>query len=92
MNNVISRWPQVAISLLLLMVAGCALTNKHVLRGTGDLGVIIERAVGKVLIVETTTQTRLAEVEGLGNLAHASLVYSRDERYAYIFGRQPKMV
>lgn len=88
MNNVIARWPGIATVLLLLMLAGCALTHQQALRGTGDLGVIIERAVGKVLIVETTTQTRIAEVEGLGNLAHASLVYSRDERYAYVFGRE----
>ena len=88
MNNVIPRWLRIATALLLAMVAGCALTNQQALRGTGDLGVIIERAVGKVLIVETTTQTRIAEVEGLGNLAHASLVYSRDERYAYVFGRE----
>lgn len=88
MNNVIPRWFRIATVLLLAMVAGCALTNQQALRGTGDLGIIIERAVGKVLIVETTTQTRIAEVEGLGNLAHASLVYSRDERYAYVFGRE----
>jgi protein NirF len=74
--------------LLLMMVAGCALTSQQALRGTGDLGVIIERAVGKVLIVETTSQSIITEVEGLGNLAHASLVYSRDERYAYVFGRE----
>ena len=88
MNNVIPRWLRIAAALLLVAVAGCAMASKQVLRGTGDLGVIIERAVGKVLIVETTTQTRITEVEGLGNLAHASLVYSRDERYAYVFGRE----
>ena len=26
-------------------------------------------------------------IEGLGDLSHASAVYSRDGRYAYIFGR-----
>jgi protein NirF len=56
-------------------------------RGTGDLGVIIERATGSVQVVETTTRTRLAHVSGLGDLSHASLVYSRDARYAYVFGR-----
>jgi protein NirF len=88
MNNVILRWPLSVLILLLLMVAGCALTGQQALRGTGDLGIIIERAVGKVLIVETTSQSIITEVEGLGNLAHASLVYSRDERYAYVFGRE----
>ncbi len=88
MNNVMPHWPRIGTALLLVVVAGCAMASKQVLRGTGDMGVIIERAVGKVLIVETTSQTRIAEVEGLGNLAHASLVYSRDERYAYVFGRE----
>ncbi|MFS8184921.1 cytochrome D1 domain-containing protein [Pseudovibrio denitrificans] len=57
------------------------------LRATGDLGLIIERATGTALIVESTDRTVLAQVEGLGNLSHASVVYSRDERYAYVFGR-----
>ena len=56
-------------------------------RGTGDLAAIIERASGSVLIVDTTARETLARVEGLGDLSHASAVYSRDERYAYIFGR-----
>jgi protein NirF len=56
-------------------------------RGTGDLGVIVERASGSVQIVETTGKTRLFRVTGLGDLSHASAVFSRDERYAYIFGR-----
>ncbi len=56
-------------------------------RGTGDLAVIIERASGSVLIVDTTARETLARVTGLGDLSHASAVYSRDERFAYIFGR-----
>jgi protein NirF len=77
------RWAAaLAVSLLL---AGCASTPA--LRGSGDLGVVIERASGSVLIVETTGHTRLARVTGLGDLSHASVVYSRDARYAYVFGR-----
>jgi protein NirF len=57
------------------------------LRGTGDLGVIVERASGSVLIVETTGRSQLARVEGLGDLSHASVTFSRDERYAFVFGR-----
>jgi len=56
-------------------------------RGSGDLGVVIERATGQLLIVEHTTDSRLAEVDGLGDLSHASVVFSRDERYAFVFGR-----
>jgi len=55
--------------------------------GTGDLGIVIERASGSVQVVETTTNTSLGRVEGLGDLSHASAVYSRDEQYAYVFGR-----
>ncbi len=57
------------------------------LRGTGDLGAVIERASGSLQIVDTTNKKSLGKVEGLGDLSHASIVYSRDERYAYVFGR-----
>ena len=67
---------------LVLLVSACVTP-----RGTGDLGVIIERAAGSVQVVETTTRTRLARIAGLGDLSHASLVYSRDARHAYVFGR-----
>ena len=56
-------------------------------RGTGDMGVVIERARGSIQIVETTHRSALGQVEGLGDLSHASVVYSRDARYAYVFGR-----
>lgn len=70
--------------LLLMFLQGCASTP---LRGTGDLGVVIERAAGSIQVVETTGRTRLGQITGLGDLSHASVNYSRDERYAYIFGR-----
>ncbi len=56
-------------------------------RGTGDLGLIIERASGSVLIVETTGRSVLGRIQGLGDLSHASAVFSRDERFAYVFAR-----
>ncbi|MDT8281804.1 MAG: cytochrome D1 domain-containing protein [Gammaproteobacteria bacterium] len=63
------------------------LSQNSVARGTGDLGIVIERADGSVQVIETTTNTSLGRIEGLGDLSHASAVYSRDEQYAYIFGR-----
>jgi protein NirF len=54
---------------------------------TGDLGLIIERARGSVLLVDQSDRAALARIEGLGDLSHASLVYSPDERFAYVFGR-----
>ena len=56
-------------------------------RGTGDLGLVVERALGSVKIVETTHRTALARVEGLGDLSHASAVFGRDGRHAFVFGR-----
>ncbi len=65
-----------------------AMSNAHAqVRGTGDLGIVIERASGSVQIIDTSARTALARVAGLGDLSHASLVYSRDARYAYVFGR-----
>ncbi len=57
------------------------------LRATGDLGIVIEREDGNALIINTTTHKRLAKIEKLGDLSHASVVFSRDQRYAYVFGR-----
>jgi protein NirF len=69
---------------LLSILSAC---SGPVLRGTGDLGVIIERASGSVQIVDTSKFVTIASVQGLGDLSHASLVYSRDGRFAYVFGR-----
>ncbi len=57
------------------------------LRGTGDLGIVIERADGSVCIVDTSARSILSCVDGLGDLSHASAVFSPDQRYAYVFGR-----
>ncbi|MCB1505453.1 MAG: protein nirF [Hyphomicrobiaceae bacterium] len=54
---------------------------------TGALGIIVERATGSLLIVDTIARTRIARVEGLGDLSHASAVFSRDARYVFVFGR-----
>lgn len=69
-----------------LALAACA-TQPPALRGTGDLGVVIERASGSVQIVDNTQRRSLARVTDLGDLSHAAAVYSRDERYAFVFGR-----
>ena len=49
-------------------------------RGTGDLGLFIERASSSVQIIETSGNTSIGRIEGLGDLSHASVVYSRDAR------------
>ncbi|MBC9070964.1 protein nirF [Thauera sp. CAU 1555] len=68
-----------------LLLAGCAATPP--LRGTGDLGLVIERSTGQVAVVSHTSRERLATVPGLGDLSHAHVTYSRDGRYGYVFGR-----
>ena len=56
-------------------------------RATGGLGVVVERATGSLLVVDRTTHAALGRVTGLGDLSHASVVFSPDERFAYVFGR-----
>ncbi|MAO14268.1 cytochrome D1 domain-containing protein [Marinobacter sp.] len=76
--------------LMLALLTGCqsvATTPADNLRGTGDLGLIIERATGSVLVIDHSEYEILGRVEGLGDLSHASVVYSRDARYGYVFGR-----
>ena len=72
------------IALAALGLASCSTPSP---RGTGDLGVVVERAAGRIMLVETTQRSALGRVEGLGDLSHASVVFSRDARYAYVFGR-----
>lgn len=77
-------------TLLLTALSGCSsveIPSQKDLRATGDLGVVIERATGQVQIVNHSNNTQLSEIDGLGDLSHASIVFSRDQRYAYVFGR-----
>lgn len=54
---------------------------------TGDLGLVVERTTGSLVLVDRSDHAALARITGLGDLSHASLVYSPDERFAYVFGR-----
>ncbi len=75
----------VLLAVAALFAAGCAATGA--LRGTGDLGLVIERGAGRITVIETSGRSVLGTVEGLGDLSHAAAVYSRDGRYAFVFGR-----
>ena len=82
------RTPVLSLALAALLLGGCAHSSQTLpLRGTGDLGVVVERASGTLQLVEASTHTSLARIDGLGDLSHASVVFSRDQRYAYVFGR-----
>ena len=52
-----------------------------------ELGLVVERASGSLQLVDNAKRTSLSRIEGLGDLSHASLVYSGDGRSAYVFGR-----
>ena len=80
-------WALILPAIVWLLSACSALPEAPALRGTGDLGVVIERADGRVKIIDTSAHAVLATVDGLGDLSHASVVFSRDARYAFVFGR-----
>jgi protein NirF len=70
------------------LLPGCAaLSASDASVGTGDLGVVVERARGTLALVNTSSRTVLAEIDGLGDLSHASVVFSRDGANAFVFGR-----
>lgn len=77
------------LGLLLLSSAACGADSlgTGLLRGTGDLGIAVERAKGSLQWLDTTKRSSLGRIEGLGDLSHASAVFSRDARYAFVFGR-----
>ncbi len=74
------------ITALMLSFAGPACAGEPCC-ATGDLGLVIERATGSVLVVDRSDRAAIGRIEGLGDLSHASLTYSPDERFAYVFGR-----
>ncbi|MBL0092903.1 MAG: protein nirF [Piscinibacter sp.] len=76
-----------ALVSLLAACAGAPTTPTNPAKGTGDLGVVVERGSGTLAIVDTSERRVLAEVPGLGDLSHASVVFSRDGGSAFVFGR-----
>lgn len=87
MKRLLPRVLLVPVALVLAGVAGALHADPGQLRGTGDLGIVIERATGSVLIFDATRRRTIARVEGLGDLSHASAVFAPDARYAFVFGR-----
>ena len=76
----------IGVVLLAAAVASQAAMASEI-RATGDLGVVVERAAGALTIVDQSDRAAIGRVEGLGDLSHASVVFSPDERFAYVFGR-----
>ena len=55
--------------------------------GTASLMVVVERERGSVAVFDSIRHELLGRVEGLGNLRHATMVFSRDARYAFVIAR-----
>ena len=60
--------------------------------GTGGLVVVVERLKGSVLVIDSTRHRLLKRIEGVGNLRHATVKFSRDMRYAYVITRTADVV
>lgn len=75
-----------ALALLAALLASPAALADD-LMSTGDLGLVVERATGSLLIIDRSDRAAVTRIEGLGDLSHASLTYGPDERFAYVFGR-----
>lgn len=82
-NRILDLVRQIAFASLPLTM----LSAPIVAQPTGDLGLVVERASGSLLVVDQSERARIGRITGLGDLSHASLVYSQDERFAYVFGR-----
>jgi protein NirF len=77
------RWRSAAVAAVAALGALGALADA----ARAETGVVIERATGSVQLVDNAKRTTLARVEGLGDLSHASLVFSQDARHVFVFGR-----
>jgi protein NirF len=75
------------IRLVVLLLALAVPAIGAEIRATGDLGVVVERESGSLLIVDRSERAAIGRVTGLGDLSHASVVFSPDERFGYVFGR-----
>ena len=84
---ILNRWLLALFAMSFLLFAAINAKAEEEPRGTGDLGLVIEREAGRIAIVDTTTREVLGEVDGLGDLSHASAVFDRSGRFSYVFGR-----
>jgi protein NirF len=75
------------LGLVLVTLAACANQVTPSTAPHRDVGVVIERATGSVQVVDPARHASVGRITDLGDLSHAAVVYSKDARYAYVFGR-----
>ena len=61
--------------------------SEDIVQATGSLGLVVERASGTLIVVDRLQRKSIGRIGGLGDLSHAALTYSPDERFAFVFGR-----
>jgi len=81
------QWRYSLVAFAIGMLPAACIGSPASGQDAGSLGMIVERAAGRVLVVDTRKRTELAAIGGLGDLSHASVVYSPDQRFAFVFGR-----
>lgn len=59
------RWVRALAAITVIFAFAASAAAEPALRGTGDLGVIVERASGRVQIIETSGATKLARLPAL---------------------------
>ncbi len=75
------------VLLALVLITSLAMPPALRAQATGDLGLVVERSSGSLLVIDQSEHASIGRISGLGDLSHASLVYSPDQRFAYVFGR-----
>jgi protein NirF len=78
----VTRFVAILAALVLAAAASAAAPT-----ATGALGLIVERESGSLVLVDWLRRATLGRIEGLGDLSHASVAFSPDQRFAYVFGR-----
>jgi len=76
-------WRPITICAALVVTLACQASAQ----ATGDLGLVVERATGSLLVIDQSEHRSIGEITGLGDLSHATIVYSPDENFGYVFGR-----
>jgi protein NirF len=83
----IQRRTTIAVAAMWALVLAVPASAGDPCCATGDLGLVVERASGSLVVVDRSERAAVGRIEGLGDLSHASITYSPDERHAYVFGR-----